>query len=146
MPKRTGSQRVSTAGSPRYAQPATFMRARYDPDPTGRDVVVIGAPYDGGTSYRPGARFAPRAIRHESGLIHGTGIDRGPGVFDLIDVVDGGDIDLSPFDMNLAMRTATDALTALLRHNDAFLLLGGDHSVSLAGLRAVHARHGPVAV
>src|SRR5664279_5466057 len=141
-----GTQRVSTLGSPRYAQLATFMRLGHDPEPTGWDVVVVGAPYDGGTSYRPGARFAPRAIRHESGLIHGTGIDRGPGVFDLIKVVDGGDIDLSPFDMSLAMRTATDALTELLRHNQAFLLLGGDHSVSLAGLRAVHAVHGQVAV
>ncbi|HEY5881359.1 MAG TPA: clavaminate synthase Cs1 [Nakamurella sp.] len=140
------TQRISAAGSPRYAQPATFMRLRHDPEPVGLDVVVIGAPYDGGTSYRPGARFAPRAIRHESGLIHGTGIDRGPGVFDLIRVVDGGDIDLSPFSMDIAMRTATDALGALLRRNRAFLLLGGDHSLSLAGLRAVHAVHGKVAV
>lgn len=146
MDASTRTERVSTAASPRYAQPATFMRLRHDPEPTGQDVVVIGAPYDGGTSYRPGARFAPRAIRHESGLIHGTGIDRGLGVFDLINVVDGGDIDISPFDMSLAMRAATDALTRLLRHNDAFLLLGGDHSLSLAGLRAVHAVHGPVAV
>jgi agmatinase len=141
-----GTQRVSAAGSPRYAQPATFMRLGHDPGPAGRDVVVVGAPYDGGTSYRPGARFGPRAIRHESGLIHGTGIDRGPGVFDLINVVDAGDIDLSPFDMNLAMQTATDALTGLLRRNDAFLMLGGDHSLSLPALRAVHSVHGPVAV
>ncbi|WDN57621.1 agmatinase [Streptomyces clavuligerus] len=122
------------------------MRLRHRPDPIGHDVVVVGAPYDGGTSYRPGARFAPRAIRHESSLIHGVGIDRGPGVFDRIDVVDGGDIDLSPFSMDLAMDTATVALTRLLERNDAFLMLGGDHSLSLAALRAVHARHGRVAV
>jgi len=137
---------IATSGSPRYAQLATFMRLRHQPEPVGRDVVVVGAPYDGGTSYRPGARFAPRAIRHESGLIHGTGIGRGPNVFELIDAVDAGDIDLSPFSMELAMTTATTALTDLLQHNRAFLMLGGDHSLSLAALRAVHSVHGPVAV
>jgi len=137
---------VPVTMSPRYAQVATFMRLPLVTEPVDRDVVVVGAPYDGGTSYRPGARFGPRAIRAESGLIHGTGIDRGPNVFELIDVVDGGDIDLSPFDMNLAIETAGHALRALLTRNRAFLLLGGDHSLSLAALRAVHGRHGPVAV
>jgi agmatinase len=141
-----GGERVRATSSPRYAQVATFMRLPLVPDPVGRDVVVVGAPYDGGTSYRPGARLAPRAIRHESCLIHGTGIDRGPNVFEVIDVVDAGDIDLSPFSMDLAIDTATAGLTALLRANDAFLVLGGDHSLSLAGMRAAHAEHGPLAV
>lgn len=139
-------QRVRTTSSPRYAQVATFMRLPLVPEPAGRDVVVIGAPYDGGTSYRPGARLAPRAIRHESCLIHGTGIDRGPNIFERIDVVDGGDIDLGPFSMELAMDNATAALTRLLDDNDAFLMLGGDHSLSLPGLRAAHERHGQLAV
>lgn len=139
-------ERVNTAISPRYAQIPTFMRLPYDPAPQGRDVVVIGAPYDGGTSYRPGARFGPRAIRNESGLIHGMGIDRGPGTFDLIDCVDAGDIDLTPFNMNIAMDTAQQRLSELLAENDAFLMLGGDHSLTLAALRAVAGKHGPVAV
>jgi agmatinase/proclavaminate amidinohydrolase len=75
-----------------------------------------------------------------------VGIDRGPGVFDLIDCVDGGDIDLTPFNMHIAMETAQRHLTGLLEHNRAFLMLGGDHSLTLAGLRAVAQRHGPVAV
>lgn len=122
------------------------MRLPHDPQPTGRDVVVIGAPYDGGTSYRPGARFGPRAIRNESGLIHGVGIDRGPGTFDLIDCVDAGDIDLTPFNMHIAMETAHRHLRSLLQDNAAFLMLGGDHSLTLAALRAVAEQHGPVAV
>jgi agmatinase/proclavaminate amidinohydrolase len=75
-----------------------------------------------------------------------VGIDRGPGVFDLIDCVDGGDIDLTPFNTHIAMETAQRHLTGLLEHNRAFLMLGGDHSLTLAGLRAVAQRHGPVAV
>ncbi|WP_329223293.1 agmatinase [Streptomyces sp. NBC_01485] len=139
-------ERVDTTVSPRYAQIPTFMRLPHDPAPRGRDVVVVGAPYDGGTSYRPGARFGPRAIRNESGLIHGMGIDRGPGTFDRISCVDAGDIDLTPFNMHIAMETAGRRLGELLDDNDAFLMLGGDHSLTLAALRAVARRHGPVAV
>lgn len=122
------------------------MRLVWEPAPLDRDVVVLGAPYDGGTSYRPGARLAPRAIRHESCLLHGVGVDRGPGVFDIIDVVDGGDIDLSPFDMELAMQHATEALTETVARNGAVLMLGGDHSLALPGMRAAAAKHGPLAV
>ncbi|MGY5125325.1 agmatinase [Streptomyces nigrescens] len=139
-------ERIDTTVSPRYAQIPTFMRLPHDPAPRGRDVVVIGAPYDGGTSYRPGARFGPRAIRSESGLIHGVGIDRGPGTFDLISCVDAGDIDLTPFNMHIAMDTAQRRLSELLADNAAFLMLGGDHSLTLAALRAVSAKHGPLAV
>ncbi|MER5968447.1 agmatinase [Streptomyces sp. NPDC002055] len=139
-------ERIDTTVSPRYAQLPTFMRLPHNPSPRGKDVVVIGAPYDGGTSYRPGARFGPRAVRHESGLIHGVGIDRGPGTFDLIDCVDAGDIDLTPFNMHMAMEAAQERLSELLADNAAFLMIGGDHSLTLAALRAVAAEHGPVAV
>ncbi|WP_103504669.1 MULTISPECIES: agmatinase [Streptomyces] len=139
-------ERIDINVSPRYAQIPTFMRLPHDPQPRDRDVVVIGAPYDGGASYRPGARFGPRAIRNESGLIHGVGIDRGPGTFDLINCVDAGDIDLTPFNMHIAMDTAQRRLDEILQDNAAFLMLGGDHSLTLAALRAVARRHGPVAV
>jgi proclavaminate amidinohydrolase len=146
MSEHTEADRIDTRSSPRYAQPATFMRLPWTPDPSDRDMVVIGAPYDGGTSYRPGARLAPRAIRHESCLIHGTGIDRGPNVFDLIKVCDAGDLDLSPFSMELAIDATAEGLSALLESNRAFLMLGGDHSLSLPAMRAVAGRHGPLAV
>ncbi|OKI04833.1 agmatinase [Streptomyces sp. CB02923] len=132
--------------SPRYAQIPTFLHLPHDRDPRGYDVVVIGAPYDGGTSYRPGARFGPRAIRNESGLIHGAGIDRGPSTFDLINCVDAGDMELTPFDMNAAIETAQKHLSTLLTGNAAFLMLGGDHSLTVAALRALAEQHGPVAV
>lgn len=138
--------RELTRTSPRYAQPATFMRLPWVSEPSGYDVVVVGAPYDGGTSYRPGARLAPRAIRHESCLIHGVGIDRGPGVFDRIRVVDGGDLDVGPFSMELALETVQQGLTRTLAANGAVLLLGGDHSLSLPAMRAAAERHGPLAV
>ncbi|MDQ0938377.1 agmatinase [Streptomyces sp. V1I1] len=139
-------ERIDINISPRYAQIPTFMRLPHDASPTGYDVVVIGAPYDSGASYRPGARFGPRAIRAESGLIHGVGIDRGPGTFDLIRCADAGDIDLTPFNMHIAMETAQRRLDELLEANSAFLMLGGDHSLTLAALRATARKHGPLAV
>src|SRR5205814_1769715 len=55
--------------SPRFAQPATFMRLPHVVDPNGLDVAIVGVPFDGGTSYRPGARLAPREIRAQSSPI-----------------------------------------------------------------------------
>ena len=46
--------------SPRFGQIATFMLLPAAPGPEGLDVALLGVPYDGGTSYRPGARFSPR--------------------------------------------------------------------------------------
>ncbi|WP_030908134.1 agmatinase [Streptosporangium amethystogenes] len=127
-------------------QLSTFMGLPYEPAPQGADLVIVGAPYDGGTSYRPGARFGPRAIREESALLHGTGLDRGPSVFGAIGAVDAGDLDLNRFSMESAMSTATERLTELAERNQALLMLGGDHSMTLAALRAAHKVHGPVAV
>jgi len=50
--------------SPRFAQPATFMRLPHVTDPKGLDVAIVGVPFDGGTSYRPGSRYGPREIRN----------------------------------------------------------------------------------
>lgn len=146
--RRTENPRgMPTASSPRYAQAATFMRLPPVLAPTSRDAVVIGAPYDGGTGYRPGARLAPRAIRHESCLIGDTnGSDVHEEIFEELDVVDGADIDLGPLSRELAMAKAAAELSGLLRDNDVFLMLGGDHSMSLPGIRAAHERHGQLAV
>jgi len=55
--------------SPRFGQIATFMLLPAAADAAGLDVALLGVPYDGGTSYRTGARFGPRAVREQSSLI-----------------------------------------------------------------------------
>jgi arginase family enzyme len=55
--------------SPRFGQVATFMLLPAAASVEGLDVALLGIPYDGGTSYRPGARFGPRAVREQSSLI-----------------------------------------------------------------------------
>src|SRR5574342_11183 len=64
-----GHQPRRSFASPRFAQPATFMRLPHVEDAHGLDVALVGVPFDGGTSYRPGARLAPREIRAQSSLI-----------------------------------------------------------------------------
>ena len=55
--------------SPRFGQIATLMLLPVVSSPANLDVALVGIPYDGGTSYRSGARFGPRAIREQSSLI-----------------------------------------------------------------------------
>ena len=63
------SKQLDSAKSPRFAQPATFMRLPHQADLTDVDVAMLGVPFDGGTSYRSGARLGPREIRAQSSLI-----------------------------------------------------------------------------
>src|SRR5512133_3439623 len=82
--------------SPRFAQPATFMRLPHVEEPAGLDVAIVGVPYDGGTSYRPGSRLGPREIRNQSSLIRNYSYFQKVAPFDVLNVADVGDIDAPP--------------------------------------------------
>src|SRR6266581_931177 len=82
--------------SPRFAQPATFMRLPHVEDARGLDVALVGVPYDGGTSYRPGARLAPREIRAQSSLIRPYSYFQKVAPFERLNVAAVGDIDAPP--------------------------------------------------
>src|SRR5258708_1415418 len=94
--------------SPRFAQPATFMRLPHVEDPAGLDVAIVGIPYDGGTSYRPGARLGPREIRNQSSLIRTYNYFQKVAPFDRLNVADVGDVDASPVSIEKAY-TAIEA-------------------------------------
>jgi hypothetical protein len=74
--------------SPRFAQPPTFMRLPHVEDARGLDVAIVGVPFDGGTSYRPGARMAPREIRAQSSLIRSYSYFQKVAPFDRLNVAD----------------------------------------------------------
>ena len=82
--------------SPRFGQLATFMRLPHHREPKDLDVALVGIPYDGGTSYRPGARFGPREIRSQSALIRPWHPVLRVSPFDVLRVADYGDVDVSP--------------------------------------------------
>jgi len=62
-------QPVDALVLPRFSGIATFMRLPHIPRPQELDIALIGVPYDGGTTYRPGPRFGPRHVREQSAII-----------------------------------------------------------------------------
>ena len=82
--------------SPRFGQPATFMLLPHRADPAGLDVALMGIPYDGGTSYRTGAREGPRRVREQSSLIRPWNPVLKVHPFERLRVADCGDVDVVP--------------------------------------------------
>jgi agmatinase len=112
----------------------------------GTGAVLLGVPHDGGATYRPGARLAPFEVRRVSALVQGYHPSHGLDVFVRLDAVDGGNVVFPPFSP-AAMRDRVEAAVSAVATADAVpFVVGGDHSVALPALRAVAARHGPLAV
>jgi len=131
---------------PRFAGPATYARLPRLDQVERCDVAVVGVPFDGGTTYRPGARFGPAAIRAGSRLMRGyhPGLDLQP--FAAQQVADAGDIACTPFNIAEAIVQIEGGARALLDDARHIVALGGDHTIALPLLRAVHAGHGPLAL
>jgi len=132
--------------SPRFAQPATFMRLPHQTDLTGVDVAILGVPFDSGTSYRSGARLGPREIRAQSSLIRLYSYFLKVSPFEALTVVDAGDVDAPPVGIEPAYAAIEAAVRRIADAGAMPLVAGGDHSISLPCLRAVAAVHGPLAL
>jgi agmatinase len=131
---------------PDYAGLLTYGGAPYTQDPAQLadfDVAIVGAPMDDLVSDRPGARFAPRAIRAAS-CPPGPHLESKVDAFEALKIVDFGDAAVLPADA----RQSHDAILDLVGQvHDAGVLpvvLGGDHSIAEPTIRAAAARHGPV--
>jgi agmatinase len=131
---------------PRFAGPATFARLPRIDEVSDVDVAVVGAPFDAGVSYRPGARFGPAHVRASSRLLrpYNPAADVEP--FARQQVVDAGDVAVNPFDIEQAIGEVEAAARDLLERSRRIITIGGDHTIALPLLRAVAATHGPVAV
>jgi agmatinase len=131
---------------PRYAGLATFARLPQRSEVGRFDIAVVGVPFDSGVSYRPGARFGPAHIRASSRLLrpYNPALDVSP--FGALQVVDAGDIAVNPFDIHAALAEIEAGAGELTRAGGRVLALGGDHTITLAMLRVLAARHGPLAV
>ncbi len=100
------------------------------------NIVIFGAPYDSTTSFRPGARFGPSAIRHES-----FGIETYSPYQDLdltdYNTFDAGDLELRFGDPTSALSDIEDMASRILDDGKLPFLLGGEHLVTLGSVRAV---------
>jgi agmatinase len=137
---------VDASRVPRFAGIATFARLPRLEDVGSCDVAVVGAPFDAGVSYRPGARFGPAAVREASRLLrpYHPGLDVEP--FAAQQVADAGDITCNPFDIGEAIAAIDAGADALLGSGARLVTIGGDHTIALPLLRSVTRRHGPVAL
>jgi agmatinase len=104
------------------------------------DVVIVGAPFDGGTSHRPGTRFGPMAIRTTDYLPHDGSRPslalRTDGLRDLT-VLDAGDVEMFAGDIERALGALEAAVQAVTEAGAIPLVLGGDHSIALADATGV---------
>jgi agmatinase len=120
------------------------MRLPHVEDPQGLDVAIVGVPYDGGTSYRPGARLGPREIRAQSSLIRPYSYFQKVAPFDRLNVADVGDIDAPPVSIEQCYAVVAARIGAIAAAGARPIVVGGDHSISLPILRALAKRHGPL--
>ena len=131
---------------PRFSGVRTFARLPHRTDLGGVDAAVYGIPFDTGTSFRPGARFGPEAIRSASALLRPYSPAWDVNVVEELAIVDYGDLPVAPGDTLETYRRAEAALEPLVEAGVLPLALGGDHSITLVELRVLARRHGPLAL
>ena len=133
---------VDALSVPRFAGLRTFARL----PPLGQagpaDIAVLGAPFDGATTFRAGARFGPAALREASLLLRPYNEALRVAPFAATQVVDAGDAPATPLNILEAHRAIEASAAVLHGAGTRVLGLGGDHSVSLPLLRAAAKQHG----
>src|SRR5256712_13722253 len=122
------------------------MRAPHVTDLAGVDAVVYGIPFDTATTYRTGPRFGPEAIRSASALLRPYHPVLEVNVVESLSIVDYGDVPVSPGDVERTYAQVEEALAPIVAAGAFPAALGGDHSITLAELRALAKRHGPMAL
>ncbi len=106
------------------------------------DVAIVGAPHDVSTTFRPGARFGPRAIRsnaYEPGTYH---LDLGIEIFEWLEVVDFGDAYCPHADTSASHRNIRERVATVAGRGIVPVILGGDHSITWPAATAVAEHHG----
>ncbi|PNH72808.1 hypothetical protein VD0001_g4758 [Verticillium dahliae] len=118
------------------------------------DIAIIGVPFDTAVSYRPGARFGPRAIRQASARqtsFRGYNPRAGINPYQSwATVVDCGDVPITPMDNGIALQQMTEAFAELGKRRPLsssmrrpkLMTLGGDHSLALPAMRALREIYG----
>jgi len=136
-------RQIDARDSPRFAQISTFGRLPLLQDLSGVKATFVGVPFDDGTTYRTGARFGPSAIRQGSRLLRAYNpfVDSYP--FELLNACDYGDVNAIPGYIEDTMRIVEQEIKRIAGASIPFTG-GGDHSIALPILRAMHGIHGKV--
>jgi agmatinase len=130
---------------PRFVGVPTFMRLPQRSDAKGLDAAIIGMPSDNGSPFRTGARFAPNAIRAMSAMLRPINPYRsGMDVFRALSCADLGDTPVVPGYMPSTLEAIEKFFDGVVSTDAITVGLGGDHGCSIAELRAIAKRYGPV--
>lgn len=138
------NQPLSGNVMPRFGGPVTMMRLPSQETAQSLDAAFVGVPMDIGTSNRSGTRLGPRQIRDESRMLRPYNMATRAAPFDSLQVADIGDVPVNPFNLHRSVEIIQAFYTEVLGHGCTPLTLGGDHTLTLAVLRAMKEHHGPV--
>jgi agmatinase len=128
---------------PHFAGINTFLKWPYleDVSKVGNyPVAVLGVPLDTGTTYRPGTRFGPQAMRRISGLYGPYSFELGVDLRESLDAVDIGDVFVISANLEKSFDQITKAVSYVVEEGTIPIILGGDHSIGFPDLRGI-ARH-----
>ena len=132
--------------SPRFANMGSFMRMGYINSLKELDFLIFGIPFDTGSSFRTGSRFGPLGIRNMSSMMKPNNVHLGVNIFDLLKGGDFGDIDIIPGYIFETYKKIEMEMSKMLMENIIPIAMGGDHSITLGELRAIHKKHGKVSL
>lgn len=127
---------------PRFSAIKTFFRLPHVDVDADFDVALYGIPFDGGVSYRPGARLAPTRVREMSSLGRGFHMERGFSLFDRLKFADIGDCPTVPISLEQTYAQIEKFVGDLAKKKKKMIGVGGDHSTTLPVLRALRKAHG----
>ena len=132
---------------PRFAGISTFMRLPYLAPveaPGEIDIAILGIPFDGATTNRPGTRLGPRQVREASSLMRLVNYGTLVAPYELCACADVGDVPVNPIDVQDTLRRIEAELSYLYQGGVTPLSIGGDHIISYPILRALAAKGGPM--
>ena len=124
---------------PRFGGIATFMRLPHVPLDEAKDIDIglVGIPWDGGTTNRPGPRHAPRQMRDQSSMVRRMHQTTHVVPYDLANIADLGDCSVNPASVDDALARVEGYFKKLVAKGIRPLSAGGDHLCTLPVLRAI---------
>ena len=125
---------------PHFAGINTFLKAPYVEDVRtcgDYDIAVLGVPFDGGTTYRPGTRFGPQGIRRISALYGPYSFELGVDLRESVTIADLGDVFTIPGNIEKSFDQISKAVSHVYASGAFPVVLGGDHSIGYPTTRGV---------
>ncbi len=130
----------SRGHQPAFAGINTFLKMPYCEDIRNvgdYEAAFVGVPFDTGTTYRPGTRFGPQAVRRISAVYDGYSVDGGVDLFEELDICDAGDVFVIPGNIEKTFDQVSKAISHIYTSGAFPVICGGDHSLGYPNVRGI---------